>query len=227
MAVESEPGTIDIRRRHGQDTGAVAANPAEPRTGTERATPITEAGTIAAVEPAAQALTPRARLRFELDRDARYHQERAAHLDRWRRILDFALLLAGGAIVGEIAVKAGDLLTLSATQWLGLLVAAIGALQTVWEPGSRAAEHRAFCARYVALRGRMPAAQDGDLAAIDAEREAIENEEPGVFWWLEAHVWDETARAHGLAPTTFHSLGRVKRALRHWVRGSSAPLPMP
>ena len=104
------------------------------------------------------------RLRFELTRNAVYHDQLSRRLGLWNRFTMLATIVFGSS--AAVGLVSGDPML---GQALGLSVAVIGAVQLVWDFSGRAAEHLALRGRYYDLLAQVEGGGDaGDIASAMA-----------------------------------------------------------
>jgi len=135
-------------------------------------------------------------LEFHCVRALRYHEARAAFLDLWRRILDFAVIVLGAGAVTTLIAQSpfwGAVLNVS--------TAAIGAIQLVASLGDKAQEHRWVHRRYAELYGRVTEAKLLDAVEPEEMRKLVKR-------W--SAIWpDEGTTMHVLEAVAFNAAVRT------------------
>jgi hypothetical protein len=109
--------------------------------------------------------------------------------------------------------------------YLSLAAAVIGAVDLVYSPSIRAAEHAALHRRFSELLSAIRVAGNPSSEQIQswqAERLKIEADEPPIFWAVEADCWNETQRALGRNKDKPNHIPWWKRPLRHFIRFEGA-----
>jgi hypothetical protein len=154
-------------------------------------------------------------LAFDIEKSMRYHRRRQAHYERWHRWSMLAVIVLGSAAAARY--KSSEAL-------FGLSAAVIGALDLVYSPSIKAAEHaelhRRFSDLLASIRSAEAAGPDR-LRQWEVDRLTIEANEPPTYWALEADCWNETARAMGRRKEPFNRIG-WRRPLKHLVRFEGA-----
>ncbi len=133
-----------------------------------------------------------ASVRFNVLRNALYHQARRRFLERTSRVLNLAIILLGAATVSDI------LGAFVAPGWMGLGVAVAGALQLVYDFSRRAAEHAAFQREYFRLLAEIdetPEPTPGTVARWRAGMLRITAEEPPVLRAVDAIAYNAAVDA--------------------------------
>lgn len=159
---------------------------------------------------------------FDLEKSLRYHQRRRAFLEQVHRWIMFGVICFGSA-------SAASTFSWISGASLAFVVALLGAIDLVWAPGQRARDHLILHQRYSSLVAsiarRLPdtAAEVGELKARRIE---IENDEPPIYWALEADCYNEVCYALGRAdPKNLPSLTKWQRRLMNVIRFERVTLP--
>lgn len=143
---------------------------------------------------------------FPLEKSIRYHQRRRAYYDSCHRLIMLMIIIAGSASVVDV-LKFAQI-------WLGLLTAALGAIDLVFGLSDKARDHEFLMRRFSGLVARIrrsSSATPTDLLDWQAERIEIEADEPDVYWAVEAICYNEAARAWDRNP---QEVVEVKLAFR-------------
>jgi len=156
-------------------------------------------------------------------RSQRYHARRRVFYQRWHQCTAFVGIMGGSAVIASV----GDIVP----QWVALVaalgVAALCAADLIAKTADMAHIHNALRGRFMALERHIVNAHhatEKDLATWQAERLAIEAEEPPVHVALDILCENELIRATGghLAQAPLHSLGWFKRITAHWLMWENA-----
>lgn len=138
-------------------------------------------------------------LEFHCVRALRYHEARAAFLDLWRRLLDFAVILSGASAITSLVAQS--------PLWgvvANVATAAIGALQLVASLGDKAQEHRWVHRRYAELYGRVTEAKQAETVDPVEMRKLVKR-------W--AAIWpDEGTTMHVLEAVAYNAAVRTLQA---------------
>ncbi|HFD16300.1 MAG TPA: hypothetical protein ENJ38_08360 [Rhodospirillales bacterium] len=131
-------------------------------------------------------------IRFNVLRNALYHQARRRFLERVSRILNFAIIMLGTGAVAAAIPRFG------VSAWIGVAVAAIGALQLVYDFSRRAAEHASLQRDYFRLLAEIEekeTADPGDIARWRAAMLRLSADEPPVLKAVDAIAYNAAADA--------------------------------
>lgn len=134
-------------------------------------------------------------LNFAVEKSLRYHQRRRATYDFRHKISMFAIILLGSAAFGKALGGA-----FFAEQWLGLIIAAIAALDLVVGFSHKARDHEVLHRRFSDMAAEIRKTNEGakeDYGKWSASRVSIEADEPPIYWALEASCDNEVTAAWG------------------------------
>jgi hypothetical protein len=188
--------TVDAADRTGADTGPTEADARRQNSESETAAAALELDGLIC----------------DIDKSMRYNRRRQAHFERWHKWSMLGVIILGSAAAARFH---------SAEVYFGLAAALIGALDLVYSPSIRAAEHAALHRRFSELlsviRSTVNPTPD-QIRGWQAERLTIEADEPPTFWAVEADCWNETQRAFGRSKDKPNSIGWWRRPLKHFVR---------
>lgn len=147
---------------------------------------------------AALKLTPRDRVRLHVLRNALYHTSRRMTFDRWNRWCSFFVILLGATAVSNL----GNWLHWS---WLSMvasfLTAAVGALQLVFDFGSKARDHQLLQKAYYHLAAdiaEVTIATPEQVSIWDARMTRIAGDEPPTLRALDAKAYNDALSGTGL-----------------------------
>lgn len=169
-----------------------------------------------------------------VEKSARYHMRRRAHYNRIGRTFSFFIIIAGSAAFARLrdtATAPGSSQASVQPFWLGLVIAAIGAIQLVWDPAKRAKDHEVLFREFQKLIAEMKGStlRDKDtLASWLRRRELIEADEPETFNALEADCRNEVLRVFyepDEAAEKRQVIPWYARLLMHWVPFESWEFP--
>lgn len=157
-------------------------------------------------------------LRFELLRNANYHEARAGWFSGIHRLtLLLAIILGSGAVfaLGRDFPELGQI--------SGILVAVVTGLSLVYDYAGRARDHSELRRRYCELMARLD--DDEIPKSVRADATRILPDEPATMYAV-------NALAHNAAGTTLWGddfnrvkVGFMRRRLRHLVAFGSAEFP--
>jgi hypothetical protein len=207
-------GTAD---RISVQTASTGAGDAADRAGSSHG-PTAEAGHP---QPNPESATSASALELDglicdIDKSMRYNKRRQAHFERWHRWSMLGIIVMGSAAAAKFK---------GAEFYLSLAAAVIGAVDLVYSPSIRAAEHAALHRRFLELLSTIRVTGNPSPEQIrswQAERLKIEADEPPTFWALEADGWNETQRALGRNKDKPNHISWWKRPLKHFVRFEGA-----
>ena len=130
-------------------------------------------------------------LMFQVDKSMRYHQRFRGFYDTTHRVFMFVIIAAGGGAALKVAATPPEV--------VGVVVALVAALNLVWAPSHRARDHHLLHGRFGALLIRIRSGEwtEDNRVRWDAERHEIENDEPPLFYALEADCDNQVRRAWG------------------------------
>ena len=151
-------------------------------------------------------------LRFNVLRNALYHQERRRWLERTSRFLNLAVILLGTAAVADLLASSGF------SAWIGVAVALTGSLQLVYDFGRRAAEHAMLQRDYFRLLAEID--EDGSddpakLARWYAAMLRISGEEAPVMRAVDAIAYNAALDAMELPDGERLRIPFWRQALAH------------
>jgi hypothetical protein len=137
-------------------------------------------------------------IRFNVLRNALYHTARRRRLERVNRVFNFAIILAGTAVVSELVdyVPFGR-------EVAGVLVAVIGALQLVFDFGRQARDHQQFQRDYYYLLADIERAKSigpDEVAEFQARMIQITADEPPTLKALDAKAYNDALDATSFFP---------------------------
>ncbi|MCY4261548.1 MAG: hypothetical protein OXC91_14985 [Rhodobacteraceae bacterium] len=129
-------------------------------------------------------------LEFAVEKSIRYHGRMAARYETISKLLMFMVILSGSASFAAFMDK---------SQFFGAGAAVIAAFALVYSPGNRAARHRNLRNRFSDLAIEIQKSEDSpeNLNQWKSKRLHIEQDEPPIFWALEADCCNEVCRARG------------------------------
>lgn len=133
-------------------------------------------------------------LRFHVLRNALYHTARRRWLERWNRTFTFLTVLLGTAAAAQLLTEFGF------DRWIGAAVAAVGALQLVFDFSGEARTHEGLQRRYYAILAEMEEAGDPtehQLRRWRGEWMRITADEPPTFRALDSIAHNEASDALG------------------------------
>ena len=132
-------------------------------------------------------------IRFNALRNALYHSARRRSLERCNRWFNFIVVILGTAAFGDLLV-----MTPIDPRWLGAAVAAVGALQLVFDFGSQARDHQLLQRDYYQLLAEVEAVIDATpemCADWTGRLTKISAEEPPIFRALDAKAYNDALDA--------------------------------
>ncbi|WP_238121994.1 MULTISPECIES: hypothetical protein [unclassified Xanthobacter] len=133
---------------------------------------------------------------FHAVRNAQYHTARRRSLERWNRYATALSVLLGGAVMVDVAGKAGlDIV------WIGAATAVVGVAQLVFDFAGRARIHETLQRRYydlLAAMRRAVAPDTAELAEWNATLAQIYGDEPPVEPIADAIAYNAAGNALGM-----------------------------
>lgn len=156
-------------------------------------------------------------IRFNALRNALYHTARRRSFEAWNRVFNFLVVILGTAAVS-------DLLTTTPIdpRWIGGAVATIGALQLVFDFGSKARDHQLLQRDYYQVLADIEATVDPtsqDLAKWSSELTRITADEPPTLRAMDAKAYNDAIGATEVYPPS----ERLRIPLWHRVFGGILP----
>lgn len=137
-------------------------------------------------------------IRFQALRNALYHKSRQRRLEWWARAANLVTILLGSAA----AAKAFGLGGPSTEILIGFFVAAVGALQLVYDWSSKARTHEFLQRRFYEVLAKIEEADSGviskgELQRFNAELIRIYADEPPTLRALDAVAYNEALDSLG------------------------------
>lgn len=156
-------------------------------------------------------------LRVNVLRNALYHTARRRGLERTNRVFNFVIILAGTAVVSQIATDLpnGDVIA-------GVVVSTIGALQLVFDFGRQARDHQQLQREYYYLLADIEREESPDnkmLAEWQARQMQITADEPPTLRAIDAKAYNDAIDA----TEAFDEGERLIVPLTHRVLGAFIP----
>lgn len=156
-------------------------------------------------------------IRFNALRNALYHSARRRGLEAWNRVFNFLVVILGTAAVSELLTS-----TPIDPRWIGAAVATIGALQLVFDFGSKARDHQLLQRDYYQLLAAIEAMVEptaNDLAKWSAEMMRITADEPPTLRALDAKAYNDALDGTG----AFDQSERLRIPVLHRILGGVLP----
>jgi hypothetical protein len=126
----------------------------------------------------------RERLFFDIQRNARYNAKRAGFLELIHRSAMFMILM-GGSVAFAAALANSPIQFASASKYIDFLIAAVAALDLVFDYAGRARDHRLQYRRFQILArelARHPEAAGDELSRIEVDyMELLADEDVGYY----------------------------------------------
>lgn len=162
------------------------------------------------------------KLRFSVDRNARYHARRAGFLAFVNKSALFLIILLGSAeFSGAAVIKPFDV-------FFGAVIATLGALTLVFDWGGQSKDHEALFSQYKALIQdlvKKPSCSDEEVAELSARYEGILSQEKGSYYKaLNTLCHNEVMVAHG-RKGKLRKVGPIPRLLANVFKFSSREFP--
>lgn len=135
-------------------------------------------------------------IRLNVLRNALYHSARYRSLERTNRFFNFLIVLLGASAMGSLTGSLGI-----SPVWVGGGVAALGALQLVFDFGHAARDHQVLQRDYYWLLADIEAAlnpSDEQLAAFQAKMIRITGDEPPTLRAIDARAYNDAIDGSGL-----------------------------
>jgi hypothetical protein len=156
-------------------------------------------------------------LRVNVLRNALYHTARRRSLERTNRVFNFVIILAGTAVVSQIATALpnGNVIA-------GVVVSTIGALQLVFDYGRQARDHQQLQRDYYHLLADIEREESPDskmLAEWQARQMQITADEPPTLRAIDAKAYNDAIDA----TETFDEGERLIVPLAHRIFGAFIP----
>lgn len=161
--------------------------------------------------------------RFELwcdvQRSIRYHRAREAFFQWYASIFSFLTLMLGSGVVVSLLSSAPKGLTV----FCGVAVAAMQAVELVFQVGQKARLHNGLASEFSAINRLM--AKDPEMSLLQlnelsADILAIEAREPPIKRYLDLICHNQVANSIGSDDK--EPLSYVQRNFAHWLSGDSA-----
>jgi hypothetical protein len=162
-------------------------------------------------------MVERDNIRFNVLRNALYHSSRRRHFERLSRSFTFTTVMLGTAAASNGLLRIG----ISGAE-IGVVVAAIGALQLVFDFGRSARDHQALQRDYYALLADIEErseATDTDCAAWQARMIRITGDEPPTLRAVDAKAYNDAIDA----TDTFDATERLRIPTLHRMLGWLLP----
>lgn len=155
----------------------------------------------------------RENIRFNALRNALYHSTRRRSLERINRVFNFLVVILGTAVISDAL---GQLPIPRYT--LGTAIAAVGALQLVFDFGRQARDHQVLQRDYYSLLADIEASPEAD-DAVCAEWQSrmirITADEPPVLRALDAKAYNDALDA----THSFEASQRLRIPVLHQMFG--------
>lgn len=135
-------------------------------------------------------------LLFDIRRSVRYHNRRRAFFDRLDQGSNMLSVVFGSAAIYGVLEREYQAIAL----WAAGLVTMASGINLVVASGQKARDHSDFARQYIELEKKLSCSDECDeelLKSIQAERLAIEAEEPPVYQVLDVICHNEQMRAMG------------------------------
>lgn len=161
-------------------------------------------------------MTPdRDNIRFNVLRNALYHTARRMHFERLNRLFNFAVVILGAGAMGDLFARVGvDVI------WIGAAIAAIGALQLVFDFGRMARDHQQLQRDYYHLLAEIENAASDDpklCAEWYAQMIRITADEPPMLRALDAKAFNDALDATEIYPRSERLVLKKRHLLFGWL----------
>ena len=164
----------------------------------------------------------------DCDRSARYHTHRRTFFDWWHRWMMVAVLVSGSSAVAVLSGVFGpDVAGGVVSIVIMLIPTTVGAISVVWNLTDRARNHELLARRFYQIAKSINV-EEADPERIENWRIEIlsaSQEEPAVFYALNAESYNAATRALGYGDDKLRQISRWRYHLRNWTRFSAANFP--
>ena len=167
----------------------------------------------------------------DCDRSARYHTHRRTFFDWCHRWMMVAVLVSGSSAVAILSgafsseVRGGGVML---SIIIMLIPTTVGAISVVWNLTDRARDHGILARRFYQIAKSINV-EEADPERIEDWRIEIlgaSQEEPAVFYALNAECYNAATRALGYGDDRLQQISRWRYYLRNWVRFSAGNFPL-
>jgi hypothetical protein len=161
-------------------------------------------------------------LNFETEKSIRYHRRRRSHYERINKLVVFATIMLGASAFADASKL---LIGFSHPEIWGLVIAALGTLDLVFEFKTRACTHSELARQFADLAIELRTERSPSTAQVDKwQRRKLEIEigEPPIFWLLERDCLNEVAIAWGRPISKAGPLTWSERRRMNWVHADAA-----
>ena len=164
----------------------------------------------------------------DCDRSSRYHTHRRTFFDWCHRWMMVAVLISGSGAVAILSGAFGQEVRGSVVSIVIMLIpTTVGAISVVWNLTDRARDHELLARRFYQIAKSINV-EEADPERIENWRIEIlgaSEEEPAVFYALNAECYNAATRAIGFGDDKLRQIARWRYHLRNWVRFSAGKFP--
>lgn len=137
-------------------------------------------------------------IKFQALRNAVYHKSRQRRLEWWARVANLVTIMLGSTAAAKAFGYGGELTEV----FIGFLVAAVGALQLVYDWSSRARTHEFLQRRFYEVLAKLEEIDEDDISRVElqkfnAELTRIYADEPPTLRALDAVAYNEALDSLG------------------------------
>ena len=164
----------------------------------------------------------------DCDRGARYHTHRHTFFDWCHRWMMVAVLVSGSSAVAILSGAFGPEVAGGVVSIVIMLIpTTVGAISVVWNLTDRARDHAFLARRFYQIAKSINVEEAGPERIENWRIEILSafQEEPAVFYALNAECYNAATRALGYGDDRLRQISRWRYYLRNWVRFSAGNFP--